>query len=228
MSGKPRTGVLGGTFDPIHLGHQDVAVAARTALELDRVLLVPSRVPPHRTLGALASGAHRLALVELAAAAAPGLHASDFELSAAGPSYTSLTLERLAPTARDRLQLFFITGADAFAEIAAWHDYPGVLDRSHFIVVSRAGYRASSLPERLPDLASRMRSVPRRSDTAEERGTPTVWLVDAETRDISSSDIRRRLATGHPIDGLVSPTVAEYIERHRLYTSPHVDTALHD
>ena len=226
MTGETRTGILGGTFDPVHLGHRDVAVAARTALGLDTVLLIPSRVPPHRHRAPVASGPDRLAMVELAAAAEPGLEASDLELTSDSPSYTSRTLDTLTG-GRNPSQFFFITGADAFAEISTWHDYPDVLDLSHFVVVSRPGHPTSQLKERHPALAHRMRHPAQahrmRPLPVVDPGRPAdlstaVWLVEAATRDISSSDIRMRRAAGLPIDDLVSPSVAAYVLEHRLYT----------
>ncbi len=226
MTGETRTGILGGTFDPVHLGHRDVAVAARTALGLDTVLLIPSRVPPHRHRAPVASGPDRLAMVELAAAAEPGLEASDLELTSDGPSYTSRTLATLTG-GRNPSQFFFIAGADAFAEISTWHDYPDVLDLSHFVVVSRPGHPTSQLKERHPALAHRMRHPAQahrmRPLPVVDPGRPAdlstaVWLVEAATRDISSSDIRMRRAAGLPIDDLVSPSVAAYVLEHRLYT----------
>ena len=226
MTGETRTGILGGTFDPVHLGHRDVAVAARTALGLDTVLLIPSRVPPHRHRAPVASGPDRLAMVELAAAAEPGLEASDLELTSDGPSYTSRTLDTLTG-GRNPSQFFFITGADAFAEISTWHDYPDVLDLSHFVVVSRPGHPTSQLKERHPAQAHRMRHPAQahrmRPLPVDDPGRPAdlsiaVWLVEAATRDISSSDIRMRRAAGLPIDDLVSPSVAAYVLEHRLYT----------
>src|SRR5262245_15673380 len=155
---RPRIGILGGTLDPIHLGHLDTAVAARAALALDRVLLVPSAVPPHRSAQPVASAFHRFAMTALAVNGVEGLASSDLELSAReSPSYTADTLVRFhARTGLPRTQIFFITGADAFAEIETWHRYPGVLDLSHFVVVSRPGFPVEALPSRVPALADRM------------------------------------------------------------------------
>ena len=124
-----RLGLLGGTFDPIHMGHLDAAVAARSALALDEVWLVPSRVPPHRHERPHSSPFHRFAMVALAVQEADHLVASDLELGVDGPSYTSGTLERLAAAGWAPWQLFFITGADAFAEIDTWMNYPALLDQ---------------------------------------------------------------------------------------------------
>lgn len=223
-----RTGVIGGTFDPVHLGHLDAAEAARRALALDEILFVPARQPPHRLTGPFAPIYHRLAMVSLAVEGRPGLVASDLEVRAAGPSYTSATLTRLVEDGRHPWQIFFITGADAFAEIATWRDYPDLLDRAHFVVVSRPGTPAAALRQRLPALAPRMIG-PDADFTADPQTpeTPTIFLVDVPTSAVSSTEIRRRVARGRSIAGLVPDAVADYIRRHDLYSSAAADD-LHD
>ena len=210
-----RLGVLGGTFDPIHVGHLDVARAARSALTLDSILLMPSNLPPHRT-APHASARDRLAMVEQAVQGDPSLVASDLELHADGPSYTNTTLDRLAAAGVDLKTVFFITGADAFRDLPRWRNYPAILDRCHFVAVSRPGCPAGALRQLLPDIASRMvdaRDV--------EPSHPNVILVDAPTAPVSSTEIRQRLASGRSIDGLVPLAVASYIERHGLYRTAH-------
>jgi nicotinate-nucleotide adenylyltransferase len=223
-----RTGLLGGTFDPIHFGHLDVAAAARRALELTEVDFIPSRTPPHRQTAPVASAGHRLAMVTRAVSDQPAYRVSDQELRADGPSYTSATLETSARAGASRSQLFFITGADAFAEISTWHDYPALLDLAHFVVVSRPGHPVSELRERLPDLAPRMRDSGTFVDFDLRHNETLVWLVEATTRDVSSSDIRARLAHGESIDQLVPPSVATYIERCHTYGADATDSGLHD
>jgi nicotinate-nucleotide adenylyltransferase len=215
----PRIGILGGTFDPIHLGHLAVADAACDALQLAEVLLVPSNHPPHRRVEPAASGYHRFAMVALAAADRTRLLVSDMELQAESWSYTSVTLRRLHAAALAASQLFFITGADAFAEIATWKDYPGILDLAHFVVVSRPGHPAGAMPERLPMLARRMIMCGSGDRDAGEarRDSPAIWLVDAATPDVSSTEVRARASAGEPLEGLVPQRVAAHIRRHRLY-----------
>jgi nicotinate-nucleotide adenylyltransferase len=208
--------VFGGTFDPIHLGHIDTAAAARDALGLTRVLLMPSRLPPHRHEAPQASTYHRFAMAALAALGADRVEASDLELQAPPPSYTADTLDRLRRQGYDALQIFFIAGADAFAEIATWHDYPSLIDRCHFAVVSRPGCPASTLPERLPELARRMLAVGT-GGAASEPASPHIFLIDAPTADVSSTDVRRRAAAGAPLTGLVAAEVDAHIRRHGLY-----------
>lgn len=220
MRDVQRIGVLGGTFDPIHFGHLDAAAEARRALRLDDIHLVPARTPPHKAAAPIVSAYHRIAMVALAATGHPELRISDIELDSADPSYTSLTLQRLATAGHAPVQLFFITGADAFADITSWHDYPAVLGRSHFVVVSRSGTAAPDLRHRLPDLAERMRRAEASTGPTADAGSTAIWLVDAPTRPVSSSDVRERLLRGRSIDGLVPPAVATYIQRHELYVGP--------
>ncbi len=229
MNAGARIGLLGGTLDPIHVGHLDTAVAAWRALNLQRVYVVPSRVPPHRSQQPIASGYHRFAMASLAINGIDGLAASDDELRTPGASYTADTLSRFRErTGLDASQVFFITGADAFAEIETWHRYPEVLDLAQFVVVSRPGFPAESTRQRLPDLAARMKSVPAGSapnftgapipQGQANRGLTSIFLVDAPTRAVSSTDIRRRLASGETVAGLVADAVARHIAQHGLYS----------
>ena len=200
-----RMGILGGTFDPIHLGHLEAASAAGRALSLDRIMLLPSRTPPHRSSEPRASVFHRFAMAALAAAER-GMLVSDLEVRREGPSYTAITLEALHREGYAPAQLFFITGSDAFAEVATWHDYPRILQLANFVVVSRPGAPRPS--ELIPDSRAFVPSTP---------AAPTVLSVEANTPDVSSTDIRRRVGAGASLDGLVPPSVAGHIRRHHLY-----------
>jgi nicotinate-nucleotide adenylyltransferase len=206
-----RLGILGGTFDPIHIGHLDVAEAARRALGLDRVLLMPANLPPHRARPQ-ASAPHRFALAALAIAGREGLALLDLEMLSDEPSFTSTTLDRLEARGLDTRGVFLISGADAFREIASWKDYPALLDRCHFVVVSRPACPAGSLRAALPDLAGRMIDAP-----AAVGDSPRIVLVDAPTAAVSSTEIRRKVLAGESIEGLVPGLVAAYIRTHRLY-----------
>ena len=207
-----RIGVLGGTFDPIHLGHLEAAAAAQRGLSLDRVMLMPSRTPPHRAIEPRASVFHRFAMTALAAAGRADLVVSDLELRRDGPSYTALTLQALQQEGYTASQLFFITGADAFAEIDTWYDFPRVLSLANFVVVSRPGVAVSRTPP-VPDSQSLIPTV-------------QTFFVDAATPDVSSTDIRRRVASGESIEDLVPTAVAEHIRRHRLYVPAPVAAVL--
>jgi nicotinate-nucleotide adenylyltransferase len=233
MNAVARVGLLGGTLDPIHLGHVETALAARRALGLDRVIVLPARVPPHRTQQPVASPYHRFAMTALAVNGVDGLAVSDLELCAPGPSYTADTLARFHERwALPASQIFFITGADAFAEIETWHRYPEVLGLSNFVVVSRPGFPAGALRQRLPSLAGRMATAPAEGPSP-ARGIPgaeavestRIFLVDAQTPGVSSTEIRRRLREGEPLSGLVPPAVERHIAQHGLYTDPASLTA---
>ena len=228
MSAAARIGLLGGTLDPIHVGHIETALAAKRGLALDRVYVLPSHVPPHRTQQPLASGYHRFAMTALAISGIDGLSASDLELCAPGPSYTADTLARFRErSGLPAAQIFFITGADAFAEIETWHRYPEVLDLAHFAVVSRPNFPAEGLRTGLPSLAARMISVsaspePRtatRDPRPANRDFPAIFLVDAPTPDVSSTAIRRRIAAGESVKEMLSDAVARHIRQHHLYSS---------
>ena len=216
-----RLGVLGGTFDPIHFGHLDAAAAARSALSLSDILFVPSHHPPHRDDRPRASALHRFALVALALNGCAGYRVSDVELLRRGSSYTSDTLRQLHAAGWQPAQIFFILGADAFAEIASWHEFPAVLDAAHFVVVARPGITVERALERTPQLQSRVR--PPHAST-HDAGSTAIYLVEARTRDVSSTAVRERLASGQPIDDLVPAGVAGHITAHHLY---RVDDTLH-
>jgi nicotinate-nucleotide adenylyltransferase len=146
------------------------------------------------------------------------LRASDIELLAPGPSYTAATLERLHGRGCSPSQLFFIAGADAFAEIATWRHYPQFLEAAHFVIVDRPGRPATSLREVLPALAPRMRDASPAEATSGAASAPTsIFLVNQPTPDVSSTAIRMRCADGQPITGLVPPAVERHIHRHALY-----------
>jgi nicotinate-nucleotide adenylyltransferase len=217
MNEAARIGILGGTLDPVHLGHVEAALAAREALGLDRVVLIPAHVPPHRSRPA-SSPFHRFAMASLAVNGLDGLSASDMELLSPGPSYTADTLGRFRETqGLPASRIFFIIGADAFAEIETWHRYPEVLDLASFIVVSRPGMTLPQLRQQLPQLKARMR-LPI-GDVRSAAGT-SIFLVDAPTPDVSSTEIRRRIGEGGVISGLVPLTVECHIRQHQLYTEP--------
>jgi nicotinate-nucleotide adenylyltransferase len=213
-----RVGLLGGTLDPIHQGHLDVAEAARRALGLTRVLVMPSRIPPHRR-APRASAPHRFAMAALAVQSCPDFLVSDLEMldtSDTAPSYTSATLDRLAARGVNTRELFFITGADAFRDIRTWMGFPTILDRCHFVAVSRPGQPAEGLKSLLPELAGRM--IARRTFPDQPLpDQPAIVLVEAPTAPVSSTEIRERIRTGESIDGMVPREVAAYIEKHGLY-----------
>jgi nicotinate-nucleotide adenylyltransferase len=146
----------------------------------------------------------------------PGWRAADLELRFGTPSYTSGTLQRFRERGYAAGDLFFVIGADAFADIGTWRDYPAILDAAHFAVVSRPSFPAADLARRLPGLASRMVQPP--IDPLAPVGS-SIFLIDAPTADVSATAIRRRLQAGETIAGMVPAGVQQHIEQHGLYTS---------
>jgi nicotinate-nucleotide adenylyltransferase len=225
VSTTGRIGILGGTLDPIHVGHVEAALAAQRALALNPVIVMPARTPPHRQQRPSVSMFHRFAMAALAVDGLEHVLVSDDELCSEGPSYTALTLERLMTRGFQPLHTFFITGADAFAEIEAWHRYPAVLDLAHFVVVSRPGVPVSTLGDRLPGLRERFQEPSR---TVPMPAKPSVFLVDAPTPDVSSTEIRRRIRAGESVSGLVPAPVERYLQRHRLYSEALTSDQAHE
>jgi len=210
-----RIGILGGTFDPIHSGHLDVGTAAVQALKLTRMFVITSNVPPHRPQP-FASSFHRFAMAAHAVAGRTGWRVSDLELRSPVPSYTTLTLTRFHERGFLPSELFFVLGADAFADIGGWRDYPAILQSAHFVVVSRPGFPVEQLPQRLPLLADRMVLPP--IDDGPLADTMII-LIDSPTADVSSTAVRFRLASGQSVEGLVPASVQQHMEQHGLYTS---------
>jgi nicotinate-nucleotide adenylyltransferase len=211
MSGHRRLGVLGGTFDPIHFGHLDAGAAAQAAFGLDEVRLVPAHDPPHRPIDPRASAFHRFALAALAIGDRPAWRVSDVEVMREGPSYSFDTLRALHAEGWAALQIFFVLGADAFAEIATWKRFPDVLDAAHFAVVARPGTTLDAAMARTPELQARVRRP------GDALSAPAIFLIEAHTRDVSSTAIRTRLAAGRSIEDLVPAAVARHIVAHQLY-----------
>ena len=213
-------GLLGGTFDPIHYGHLDAAAAAATALALDEVRFIPAHDPPHRPIDPHATPFQRFALAALAINDRPGYTVSDVELAREGPSYTIDTLRALHDGGWQPSQLFFIIGTDAFAEIATWKAFPSVLDAAHFAVIARPGMTVDMAVARTPEL--RPRACLASAYAPGRFGETRILLIEARTRDVSSTLIRQRLGARQPIDDLMPVAVARHILSHHLYGA--VDT----
>jgi nicotinate-nucleotide adenylyltransferase len=152
-------------------------------------------------------------MVKLAALTEDWLRVSDIELTAPGPSFTTETLDRLEAQGTDLSSLHVITGADAFAEIFTWKGVPELLDRCPFVVVSRPGFPAPDLRQKLPSLAHRMIDAIDCDFTAQ----PGIVLVDAPTAPVTATEIRTRAASRMPLEGLVPDSVASYINGQDLY-----------
>jgi nicotinate-nucleotide adenylyltransferase len=193
--GSERVGILGGTFDPVHVGHVAVAAEVRHALTLDRVLVVVAGDPWQKRGRVVASAADRLAMVQAAFADIEGVEASSIEIDHGRASVTADTLEALAAPGRE---LYLLLGADTVANMGTWRRLDDTRDLATVVVVERAGDAYTEPPG--PGWRFERVAVPR--------------------LDVSSSDIRDRVATGRPIDGLVPEPVVRILRSRDLYTHP--------
>ena len=196
-----KLGVLGGTFDPIHLGHLAAAEAARTALWLDRVLFVPAGDPWLKAGATISPGEHRLAMVRAAIDGVPAYEASAVEVDRPGPTYTEVTLAQLQETYGPDTELHFIVGADTVHDLARWHEPAEVLARCTLVVMGRPAQGEL-------DLATLDRIAPGAAARA--------VAVDLDM-EVSATEIRRRAAAGESLAGLVPDAVERYIREHKLY-----------
>jgi nicotinate-nucleotide adenylyltransferase len=211
-------GILGGTFNPPHRGHLALAEQAREQLGLERVLLVPARLSPHKpSAGEGDPGpAHRLAMCELAVAAHRGLAVCPLELERPAPSYTVDTLSAIQASHPD-VHLTFILGADVAGTLPSWHRPGRLLELADLAVASRNG------SDRAPVLAAIAAIGGSRALGGEATGGGSVIFIDLEPIDASSSLVRERVAAGKPIDRLVGVPVARYIAEHGLYGARSMD-----
>ena len=228
MTSAPRIGILGGTFDPIHVGHLDAALAAKQALALNEVLIVPSRLTPHKSPKEQVSWHHRFTMSEIATADIPDMRVSDVELKmpSSSPSYTSLTLQQLSESGYSSQELFFIIGSDAFSEIEQWHNYPNLIEQSHFVVISRSGLSNVEVRKKIPSLSGRMRTISATKDQIADLDRTTkslsIRLIETKTRNVSSSEVREALSKNQSTEGLLPAAVRSYISKHHLYSNrPH-------
>jgi nicotinate-nucleotide adenylyltransferase len=188
-------GIMGGTFDPIHLGHLVAAEQARADLGLDEVVFIPAGSPYQKQDGTT-PGEHRYLMVVLATAANPAFSVSRAEVDRGGPTYTVDTLRRMRERAPgDRL--FFITGADAILNILTWRDAEECLRLAEFVAARRPGYDLGAL------------------DAAGLTGR--VRILDVPALAISSTDIRERFASGRSVSYLIPEAVEQYARKHGLY-----------
>ncbi|MEW5919994.1 MAG: nicotinate-nucleotide adenylyltransferase [Bacillota bacterium] len=201
-----RLGIMGGTFDPIHLGHLVTAEEACQQFNLDHVVFMPSGEPPHKDKRKVTAAEHRYLMTMLAVVANPKFTLSRLEIESKQPSYTVDTVRRFYELYGDNLTLYFITGADAILDITTWKDYKELLERCSFIATSRPGYSLQKLQELLGSAFSViMRHI---------------HLLEVPAMAISSTEIRRRVAAGKTIRYLTPRPVEQYIYKNRLYI-PH-------
>ena len=195
-----RLGILGGTFNPPHLGHLVCSQEAYRELQLDRVMLIPARIPPHKPVEHEPGPEHRLELCRLAVADDDRFEVSAIELGRDGPSYTVDTLKELTSKASTS-ELFLIVGGDIAAGLPSWREPERVLELATLAIAKRRGTSRAAVESSLHEL----------NDGGRAR------FFQMPRIGVSSTMIRRRVRAGQPIRYLVPDRVAEYIEQHQLY-----------
>lgn len=194
-----RLGIMGGTFDPIHLGHLISAESARTLFQLDQVVFVPAGRPPHKTWRKEDDGEHRVMMTELAILSNPHFILSRLELEREGYSYSIDTVRHFVNEYGSAVEIFFITGADAILEISTWKNAADLLQLCTFIAATRPGFNLEELAH------------------LEQAWQQKIRVMEIPMLAISSTDIRSRVAAGRTIRYLVPENVELYIKEHGLY-----------
>lgn len=220
---KTRIGIFGGTFNPIHSGHLKAAEIVQKKFLLDKILFIPSYIPPHKESVEMASPSDRLKMVELACAPYPRFMPSPIEIEAQEKSYSIITLEKIEKMYPETW-LFFTLGIDAFLEIETWKEYEELLKRCYFIVISRKGYRLKEAKDVLEGpYKERMYEFPESDESGEIEAdlfsSYRIFLLPIDSLNIASTVIRRRAKKGISIKGMVPGSVEVYLEENRLYQS---------
>lgn len=192
--------MYGGTFDPVHVGHLEIARRISELFEIDRLLFIPAQMAPHKIGRPVTHPIHRYAMLALATQDDPRLAISTFELDAPGRRYTVDTIEHFQRELGDSTELFFIMGADSWSEITTWREWERLLSMTNHIVVTRPGYEPS------------MTHV-------SEHGSSRIFFTDVVMNNVSATQVRRLARQGRTDElvNLVPGPVLEYIKKYRIY-----------
>ncbi len=210
-------GLLGGTFDPIHLGHLRCAEEILELFKLEKIIFIPASKPPLKTRGDISPFHHRMEMVRLAISGNMSFDASDVENRREGKSYSIETVKYFLEEYGKDLTLFFILGQDAFHGIKLWKNWENLLFLCNFIVMTRPGYTIKGLEGIFPrDFASQFR-YNKDTDGFEAPTGSSIFFREVTFLDISSTDIRNRITKGTSIRYIVPEPVRNYISDHLLY-----------
>jgi nicotinate-nucleotide adenylyltransferase len=225
-----RIGIMGGTFDPIHLGHLRAAEEIYWAFGLDRIIFVPAARPPHKEEVVAASAMHRYEMVSLATVFTPYFTVSPIELQREGKSYSIETVREFQRLSGPDTTLYFVVGVDAFLEMSEWREAKELLTLTRVIVTARPGWRLDEVEHLLAPEQRRLLGHPTfrylkvsevDPERVEEAPAPRqVLLVEVVSLDIASREIRQLVEEGRSIRHLVPDTVAAYMAKNRLYQRP--------
>jgi len=216
-----RIGILGGTFDPVHLGHTLPAKVVAKHLSLDKVLLIPASIPPHKAPPNI-SAKQRVEMVKLACEAEPLFSCDDRELNRNGHSYTVDTLIELSQS-HPNTRLYFILGLDSLLTFTTWHKYQEILSLCHIVVNTRPNYQLNTLNQATKSLLDKHQITNANSLKTSTSGGILLLPNSLPSYDnqlninISSSEIRQRLINGQSCQNLLAPSVFDFINKNELY-----------
>lgn len=212
-----RIGILGGTFDPIHYGHIRPAIEVKYALALDKILLMPNHIPPHKQQPNLTT-AQRLKMVADVCSQLDGFELCDIEAKRDTPSYTVITLEQLKAL-HPKDELFFIMGMDSFIQLQSWHEWQRLFDFAHLVVCQRPGWQldAEHPMQQILTARSQAQALAEHAANPAHRNGGQIFPVTITPQDISSTHIREQLAKGEIPADLLMPVTLDYIQNQRLY-----------
>ena len=226
MEQRKRIAIYGGTFDPVHAGHLEVARRVSELFAIDEFLFMPARAAPQKLDARVSSSLHRYAMLALATRADPRLCISTFELEGPERQYTVDTLFHFRSCFGESADLFFVMGADSWAEITTWLEWQRLITLANLIVVTRPGYDVSAEHVGAETAASvvDVRGLgAERSSQMVETGAPKIFITDAVTHDVSATGVRQaaRENRSEDLDKLVPLEVADYIRKYKLYRNTH-------
>lgn len=215
---KERIGLFGGTFNPVHSGHLKAAEIVQKRFLLDKILFIPSYIPPHKDTADIASPSHRLKMVEIALRGYPHFVPCSIEIDAEETSYSIITINRIKKLYR-KSWVFFILGIDAFLEVDTWKDYEQLLEQCFFVVMSRPGYLLDKAKKILEGKYREKMCMLSRSESVKDEMLLSfrIFLLPIGALDIASTEIRGRIKRGDSIKGMVSERVEAHIKENRLY-----------
>ncbi len=198
-----KIGIMGGTFDPIHIGHLVIAEEVRYRFNLDKVIFIPAGNPPHKEYNNITAGRHRYQMTLLATIDNPYFDVSSIELERKGVTYTIDTITALREKCDVDVDYYFITGADSIIELSTWKDVDKLLNLCKFVAATRPGFDIAKIEEKITELENKYKK--------------NIYSLSVPALQISSTDIRNRINQGATVKYLLPESVEYYINKHELY-----------